>query len=252
MSEQPNQYHTLIAGADLSATSNDRCRLKLSSGKVVLAGASDDYIGILQGTAAENAGASVRLRNGAGTYYMRAAGSFTAGSTLYAAASGKVDDSGDIKVGVAMTASTGDDDIVDVMPFPDDLTVPAEGVTLSTLAANVLALWDRVTVACADNADGTLTATIQLTDADGEDVAAQAIIPVWTSATAGAAVEAATEIAATTGIILDEAVANGLITGVTDSNGALVLTVTDGDGEVFVNAAAGARVTSDSATISGN
>lgn len=54
-----------------------------------------------------------------GTRKMVAAGAFAKGATLSAAASGKVDDSGTVAVGIAMEASSGNNSIVEVLVTED-------------------------------------------------------------------------------------------------------------------------------------
>lgn len=82
------------------------------------AGASDVALGVLENdTFVAGESVSVRLSNAQGTRKMVAAGAFARGAVLYAAASGKVDDSGTVIEGRALEASSGDGSIVEVMPL---------------------------------------------------------------------------------------------------------------------------------------
>ena len=93
-------------------------RVRLSSGKLALAGAADaDGLG----TAAREAFAadeyiSVHLRNSQGTFLMVANGAITAGVEVFAAASGKIAATGTVSLGHALTAATADNDLVEVLP----------------------------------------------------------------------------------------------------------------------------------------
>ncbi|MCK6483738.1 MAG: DUF2190 family protein [Phycisphaerae bacterium] len=104
---------TFTAGAALAQYR----RVRLDSGKLAYAGASDsDGVGVLENaTFADGDAAAVRLPSAEGTQKMVAAGAFSAGAGLYAAANGKVDDSGTVPVGIALEASGADGDIVEVL-----------------------------------------------------------------------------------------------------------------------------------------
>ena len=103
---------TLPAGGALDAFR----RVKLSTGKLAYAGASDEDIGVtLTPAAAEDDPVTVKLRNGAGTFEIAAAGAFSAGA-VYAAANGTVDDSGTLPWGEALAAASGAGSIVEVLP----------------------------------------------------------------------------------------------------------------------------------------
>lgn len=115
-------------------------------GALALAGASDVAIG----TAEESAFASgdviaVRLANAQGTRKMVAAGAISAGSVVYAAADGQVDDTGTVIQGRALEAATNAGDIIEVMPLGantlDAGTVTETGtqtLTNKTLTAPVI------------------------------------------------------------------------------------------------------------------
>jgi hypothetical protein len=91
--------------------------VRLSSGVTVgYNGASNtDYVGVTQ-DAASAAGdyVALKLNTAPGTAKVEAAGSFSAGATLYAAADGKVDDSGTVVVGEALEAASGSGSIIEM------------------------------------------------------------------------------------------------------------------------------------------
>ena len=108
-------YRTFEAGAALLKYR----RVKLSSGLLAYAG---DEFGL--GTLTEEAFASgqyvsVALKNKPGTRLMVAAGAIAVGALVYAAANGKVDDTAStILEGVALTASSADGDVIEVLTVP--------------------------------------------------------------------------------------------------------------------------------------
>jgi len=88
-----------------------------TTGALVLAGASDVSLGTMENPCVAAGSCTVRLASAQGTRKMVAAGAFAKNAVLYAAANGKVDDSGTIIEGRAMEASGADGDIVEVMPL---------------------------------------------------------------------------------------------------------------------------------------
>jgi len=88
-----------------------------TTGALVLAGASDVSLGTMENPCVAAGSCTVRLASAQGTRKMVAAGAFAKNAVLYAAADGKVDDSGTIIEGRAMEASGADGDIVEVMPL---------------------------------------------------------------------------------------------------------------------------------------
>jgi len=93
-------------------------RVKIVTGKLVAADADDEnWIGVTE-RAAFNADEviTVAMRTKPGTLRGTAAGAFIAGALLYAAAAGKIDDSGTVIVGTAIGASSADTDIVEFVP----------------------------------------------------------------------------------------------------------------------------------------
>lgn len=97
-------------------------RVKLSSGVTAAAVLADNnWIGVTQ-SAVVNSGDPVSVVLRAPTMQMTAAAAITAGAFCYTAASGKVSTTatGAFLVGVALTASTADGDIIEVMPLSGD------------------------------------------------------------------------------------------------------------------------------------
>lgn len=91
-------------------------RVKLSSGKLALAGASDADIGVTETIAfADGDTQTVRLRTAPGTVLCKAAAAFASGAALFAAANGTVDDSGTVAFGTALNAASAAGDIVEVL-----------------------------------------------------------------------------------------------------------------------------------------
>lgn len=118
-------------------TAYARClRVKLSAGVLALAGADDMEIGTLVDRAEISAPASVRLQTASGTTQFVAAGTFSAGATLYGAADGKVDDvPSAMRIGIALEAATGAGDIIEAM------RTPAHGGVIAVDVAS-LTIWD--------------------------------------------------------------------------------------------------------------
>lgn len=92
-------------------------RVKLSAGVLAVAGIADEDIGTIEyDVFTSSTEASVRLKSATGTRKMVAAGAFSAGAVLYAAASGKVDDVVTAqRVGIALGAATAAGDIIEVL-----------------------------------------------------------------------------------------------------------------------------------------
>ena len=92
-------------------------RVKLSSGVLAVAGATDKELGVLDRRAQANDYASVLLRTAAGTTPMIASEAISAGATVFTADAGKVGPSatGAFQIGVALEAATADGDIIEVL-----------------------------------------------------------------------------------------------------------------------------------------
>ena len=96
-------------------------RVKLdANGKLEYAGATDtDCIGITANNAfAADEPVAVWLLSAQGTFPVTAAGTFLNAATLYAAADGKVDDSGTVLHGVALHAATAVGERVEALVSP--------------------------------------------------------------------------------------------------------------------------------------
>jgi hypothetical protein len=103
---------TFAAGGALKA----HRRVKLSSGKLAYAGSTDVELGTLETDAfADGDPRAVRLRTAEGTVRMVAAGAIAAEAEIFAAADGKVDDSGTVRIGIGLTGASGDGSIIEVL-----------------------------------------------------------------------------------------------------------------------------------------
>lgn len=132
---------TFINSAALSA--NRRVKRSTSTA-LAYAGAMERGIGNLEVDCFAVTGGipcAVRLRNAIGTKHGVAASALSAGDVVYAAASGKLDDVGFIKEGIALTDATADGDIFEYMPDTSDdeheasVTVAAAGSAAGDAAA---------------------------------------------------------------------------------------------------------------------
>lgn len=94
-------------------------RVALVAGVLAYAGATTRALGTLSvGTQATDTTGNVVLPTTPGTKIMIAAGAVTQYSYVFQAASGKVDDTGMILVGIALTAATADGDQIEVLELP--------------------------------------------------------------------------------------------------------------------------------------
>ena len=115
-----------------------RCVKMDADGKVTYADATDAYHGTSENaTFAAGEYVNVRLRTASGTRKMTAAGAITAGSAVFNAADGKVDDSGDTPIGYALEAASGDGAIIEVLTLdlPDNWVPTATAQSLSGAGA---------------------------------------------------------------------------------------------------------------------
>jgi hypothetical protein len=93
--------------------------VKQSSGNVIYADAGDDAIGVNLTLVASGGLAAVETLNFNGTIKMIADGAILVDANLYTANDGKVSDSVSGRpIGVAKTATSGDGEPIEVMPFP--------------------------------------------------------------------------------------------------------------------------------------
>lgn len=141
-------------------------------------------------------------------------------------------------------------------PQAASTTVADAAVTLAKLAnavADVITSAPSVTVANTGTPDGVANVTIQLKDAQGNNLAARAVIRVWfDDAAYGVPTDLGT-LTASTGAILKEDTDDALATCVTDANGALVLALdTATDGTVHAMATVGGLAATGNAAITGN
>lgn len=110
-----NGVKTFVAGEALEA----HRRVKLSTGygdQVEYADAADDYIGVTLAAAASGEQVAVKLKRASqGTVEVEAAGTITAGATIYGAADGKVSSAstGTDKFGKALEAASGSGAIIE-------------------------------------------------------------------------------------------------------------------------------------------
>jgi putative N-acetylmannosamine-6-phosphate epimerase len=103
---------TYTSGAALA----QHLRVTYSSGKLGLADASTLEIGTMERPAyAADQDAPVRLRNAPGTCIMIANSAIALGAAVYAAAGGKVDNTGTVLLGYAESAAAADDDEIEVL-----------------------------------------------------------------------------------------------------------------------------------------
>lgn len=95
--------------------------VKLSSGKLAVAGLAEEPIGVIEAAAfADGDVRSVTLLSCQGTIKCVAAGPFSQGAVVYGRALGKVDDvatSSAVRIGIALEAATAAGDIVEVLPL---------------------------------------------------------------------------------------------------------------------------------------
>lgn len=93
-------------------------RVKLTSGKLALAGATDQELGTTETISfADGDQQTVRLRSAGGTHIGIAAGVIAQGAEIFAAASGKVDDSGSLAIGIALSAAAADGDQIEWLRY---------------------------------------------------------------------------------------------------------------------------------------
>lgn len=106
---------TFTAGAAIG----DFILVKLSSGKLAVAGLGDEFLGAIQAKSfADGDIRSVRLKNAQGTQKMVASGAIALGAVVYGRAAGKIDDNSStsaVRVGIALEAATAANDIVEVL-----------------------------------------------------------------------------------------------------------------------------------------
>lgn len=209
----------------------------------------------------------VALTSQPGTRTCLAFSSFAVGATVKRADNGYVDDAGaGDNYGIALEASTGLGDFVEVLSVAALLTTVADAAVtaakLATGAVTAVKLADAVadaiptvTVAVANQGspNGTATVTIQAKDAQGNNLAARTLVRGWFSATSyGAATDLGT-LTATTGVLVKEDTDDALFTAATDANGLLVLSYDMvADGNLFCMASGVGLLVAGNVAVTGN
>jgi hypothetical protein len=92
-------------------------RVKLSAGLLVVAGAGEHAIGVVQDNAAAGEIVALRLFSDSGTFLMTASAAITANAVVYGSASGKISSTvSGTAIGIAREAATADGNIIEVQP----------------------------------------------------------------------------------------------------------------------------------------
>ena len=192
----------------------NRSRVILSGGLLVLAGVNDRELGVIeQATTVPTYGAAtfnvpVRLRTSPGTEKMIANAAIAANGLCYAGPNGTVDATGTILIGVALQASSAQNDIIEVLRISTTVA-PVSGVVgglkvaygqkttvtaADTVATGLTTVLAVVASLESDPTDNPEWVTSQIGDQAGAPVAGSVIIKTWQN-TAG---NDPTPIAATT------------------------------------------------------
>lgn len=114
-----------------------------SAGLILVAGATDDWVGVTQVPIAASGSGPVRLRTAAGSFLVTVSEAVAAGAPLYAAASGKVSDTGGVGPLarlVALEAATADGDIIEAAPSDAVIWTAAAAQAVATDATSVITL----------------------------------------------------------------------------------------------------------------
>lgn len=122
MSQYTGQVKTFTSGAAHARG----IRVRLASGVTAAAGlTNNDWIGVTLNTVTTS-GDPVSVHMRFPSFQAVAAAAITAGALCYTAANGKVSTSASTGfiAGVALTTSTADGDIIEVMPLSGDTAVP--------------------------------------------------------------------------------------------------------------------------------
>ena len=98
-----------------AAAVSRRRRVKLNGADIEHCTSGDAGIGYVLNDAEIGETVSVRLDNAQGTHEAVADGAITAGAVVYAAAAGRVAAAGSVEVGVALSAATAQDDLVEIL-----------------------------------------------------------------------------------------------------------------------------------------
>lgn len=265
-------FEEAVAGA-LTGKEGHFVKLGTAENTVELCETPGSEIGIMDGKAQGSSDVRVRLLTGGGTVRVRAGGVITKGSRIKCGTGGKAvaATSSDIASLLKLSqGSSADGDFIEALfGFVNPATVAAGGISGTHLASDALdgkvnaaalanAVADiipvpSVAIANTGTPDGVANVTFQLKDAQGNNLAARALVRFWFAATAYAAPADLGTLTASTGVILKEDTDDALATVVTDANGAAVLALdTASDGTVHVMAAVGALCATANAAITGN
>jgi hypothetical protein len=174
-------------------------RVKLSSGKLAAAGASDVELGTMEvASFADLDVVSVRLRTAEGTAKMVASEAITSGNPVYAAAGGKVASTGTVYVGTALEAATADGDVIEVLRGPNtDITAAITGTTAVGFTVDSDASTPKIKLLGQAGGTGNYTTTLKpestlsgdnaivVPEADGDELVAKALAQELTNKTLG-------------------------------------------------------------------
>jgi hypothetical protein len=186
---------TFTAGAAIA----QHLRVKLSSGKLAVAGASDVELGTTEyASFADLDVVSVRLRTAEGTAKMTASEAITSGNPVYAAAGGKVASTGTVYVGTALEAATADGDVIEVLRGPNtDITAAITGTTAVGFLVDSDATTPKIKLLGQAAGTGNYTTTLKpeatlsgdnaiiVPEADGDTLAAVALAQTLLAKTLG-------------------------------------------------------------------
>ena len=123
----PAQNESGIISLAAAGAVAQHLRVKYSSGSFTTAGIADRELGTLEEAALAALDVrAIKLRNSPGTRKFIASAALAIGAEVYTAASGKVGASASTayRVGIAVTASAADGDIIEVATDPGDSAVP--------------------------------------------------------------------------------------------------------------------------------
>lgn len=151
---------TYVAGAALA----EARRVKLTTGKLAYAGSTDVEVGTLRDPAlAADQKVAVILRTAQGTVPMIAAGAIAAHALVYAAANGKVADSGTVLVGRnCAVAATADGDVIEVLRIGEASNAAANGgTTAAAFEVDSDATTPKLAIAGQSGGTGDYTTTIK-------------------------------------------------------------------------------------------
>jgi hypothetical protein len=174
-------------------------RVKLSSLKLVAAGASDVEIGTIEEDSfAAGDLRSVRLRTAQGTRKMVASEAITAGNQVYASAGGKVAPTGTVCCGTALESATANNDIIEVLPGPNtDISAAIAGTNATSFAVDADSAAPKLAIAGQAAGTGNFTTTLKpestlsadntivVPESDGDTVAAVALAQTLLAKTLG-------------------------------------------------------------------